>query len=264
MKLLLYPLTAAMVALCGSLQAHEFWLQPESYVTKPGRAVSVQIKSGEGFEGIEYPWIPSRVAGIGTTSKRDALRTSPQPPAMQLTPATDGLTVLHYHSNPTELEYDQFKDFTDFLEEDGLQWVEGRHHARGLTETGWKEAFSRYAKTLIKVGDGKGQDRPGLMPYEWVAVSNPYTTTSSVYNLQLLAAGTPVPNAQVTYFTRANDEIGEMERALASTDNTGSVQIPALANTEYLVSAVVMTEQNSPIIPWQSHWVSVTFKTVDP
>lgn len=263
MKLLSYTLTASLLALCGITQAHEFWLQPESYVTQPGRAVPVQIKSGEGFEGIEYPWIPSRVVKFGTTSQRDVLNTSSQLPAIQLTPAADGLTTLHYRSKPTELEYDSFKDFTDFLKEDGLQWVEARHHARELPDAGWKEAFIRYAKTLVKVGDGKGRDNPGLMPYEWIAVSNPYTTTSQAYTLQLLSAGTPVANAQVTYFTRNNNDIGEMERSLAITDATGSVQIPAVANTEYLVSSVIMTELQSHSKPWQSNWVSITFKTSD-
>ncbi len=263
MKLLSYLLTVPSLAICGVSQAHEFWLQPEIYVAEPGLAVPVQIKSGEGFEGIEYPWIPSRVAEAGTTSQRAVLQASPQMPAIQLTPAADGLTTLHYRSNPTELEYDSYKDFTDFLQEDGLQWVDERHRARKLPDTGWKEAFIRYAKTLIKVGSGEGRDKPGLMPYEWIAVSNPYTTTSQTYTLQLLASGQPVADTQVTWFTRGSEDIGEMDRTLAVTDATGSVQIPAIANTEYLISSVIMTEQNSNTIPWQSHWVSITFKTTN-
>ncbi len=262
MKQLSYLLIVPILA-TGSLgQAHEFWLQPEVYDAQAGLAVPVQIKSGEGFEGIQYPWIPARVAEAGTTSQLDILRTSPKLPAIQLTAAANGLTTLHYRSNPTELEYSSYKDFTDFLQEDGLQWVDARHRARKLPDTGWKEAFTRYAKTLIKVGVGEGQDKPGLMPYEWIAVSNPYTTKSREYTLQLLAAGQPVIGAQVTWFTRGHEDIGEMERSLAVTDATGSVQIPAIENTEYLVSSVIMTEHNSQTMPWQSHWVSITFKKI--
>lgn len=263
MKLLSYLLTTSLLTLCGVTQAHEFWLQPVRYATQPGLPVPIQIKAGEGFEGIEYPWIPSRVAAAGTRSSQDILRSSPQLPALQLTAAANGLTALHYRSNPTELEYDSFTDFTDFLQEDGLQWVEASHRARKLPDTGWKEAFTRYAKTLIKVGNGNGQDKPGLMPYEWVAVSNPYTTKSQAYVFQLLSTGKPVTNAQVTYFTRGSDDTGEMERSLAITDASGKVQIPVVANTEYLVSSVIMTEQDSQIMPWQSHWVSITFKSSD-
>lgn len=251
------------LAMSGVTQAHEFWLQPESYVTKPGMTVPVRIKAGEGFEGIEYPWIPSRAIEAGATPQHDVLRPSPQLPALKLTPAKEGLTVLHYRSKPTELKYDRFQDFTDFLEEDGLQWVEARHRARKLPDTGWMEAFTRYAKTLIKVGDGEGQDNPGLMPYEWVALANPYTTTAQTHTLQLLDKGKPVPDTQVTYFTRGSGATGEMERSIAYTDATGSVQIPALANTEYLVSSVIMTELGSEKLPWQSHWISITFKATD-
>ena len=263
MKPLSHLLTASLLAFCGATQAHEFWLQPGTYATQPGMAVPVQIKAGEGFEGIEYPWIPSRVAEVVTTSQHDVMRTSQQLPAMQLIPAAEGLTALYYRSNPTELKYDSFKDFTDFLKEDGLHWVEANHRARKLPDTGWKEAFTRYAKTLIKVGNGHGQDKPGSMPYEWIAVSNPYTTTSQAYTFQLLSAGNPVADTQVTYFTRGNDDIGEMGRSLAFTDTTGKVQIPAIANTEYLVSSVIMTKKNSQIMPWQSHWVSITFQSSD-
>ena len=263
MTLLTYLLTITLLALSGVSQAHEFWLQPGTYATKPGMVVPVRIKAGEGFEGIEYPWIPSRVINAGSSTQHDVLRASILRPAIRLTPQAEGLSVLHYRSSQTELEYDSFEDFTDFLKEDGLQWVEARHRARKIPEAGWKEAFTRYAKTLIKVGDGEGQDEPGLMPYEWIAVSNPYTTSEQDYTLKLLSAGKPVANAQVTYFTRGFDEIGEIDRSLAYTDATGSVQIPAVADTEYLVSSVIMTEHNSQRVPWQSHWVSITFKSTD-
>ena len=263
MKLFSILLAASLLALSGVTQAHEFWLQPATYATQPGVPVAIQIKAGEGFEGLEYPWIPSRVADVGTTSPQDLLRYSPQPPAIQLSAASNGLTALYYRSNPTELEYESFKDFTDFLQEDGLQWVEASHRARKLPNTGWKERFTRYAKTLVKVGNGEGQDKPGLMPYEWIAVSNPYTTKPQAYTLQLLSAGDPVANAQVTYFTKGNDDVGERERSLAYTDKTGKVNLPVIANAEYLVSSVIMTEQNSQIMPWQSHWVSITFHSGD-
>ena len=46
------------------------------------------------------------------------------------------------------------------------------HQARGLPDTGFRESYRRYAKTLIAVGDGAGND-PSIGPAsEIVALSN--------------------------------------------------------------------------------------------
>ena len=50
-----------------------------------------------------------------------------------------------------------------------------RHAARGLPELAFREAYTRYAKSLVAVGAGKGSDARVGLKIEVVAGANPYT-----------------------------------------------------------------------------------------
>ena len=247
-----------------SAHAHEFWLEPESFHVKSGNAVSVEIKSGEGFAGISYPWIPERVIDTGPISDATLIpAVAGREPALRVIASKPGLTSLYYHSRPTKLNYDNFEDFEKFLNEESLLWVIDKHKQRGLSETGFSEYFSRYTKTLLSSDSAADDDsNSGRMPYEWVALTNPYSSNSDIesgYFLQLFEHSEPVADTHVTYFIKNKNVSGEAELKTARTNQSGIVKIPYEENSQYLVSAVLMTENESAEIPWHSHWVSITF-----
>jgi len=100
------------------------------------------------------------------------------------------------------------------------------------------------------------------MPYEWVALTNPYSSDFEIesgYSLQLLENKEPVSNTHVTYFIKNKNSSAEAELRTARTDDSGVVKIPYQIDSNYLVSAVLMTENHNKEIPWHSHWVSITY-----
>jgi len=137
-----------------------------------------------------------------------------------------------------------------------------QHKSRGLPDTGFKEAYSRYGKSLIAVGDGAGADQNVGLLTEIVALANPYTDDlTDGLPVQVLYEGKPRANVQVELFDRAPD--GEVAVTLHRTDNTGVAVIPVAPGHEYLVDSVVMravgpADDKGHV--WESLWASLTFK----
>jgi len=91
----------------GNLHAHEFWLEPQSYHVKPDASVSIDLKSGEGFTGITYPWIPKRVLNTGPITDATVIHANAgRAPALRAIANTSGLTALYYQSNPSKLSHE--------------------------------------------------------------------------------------------------------------------------------------------------------------
>ena len=252
----------------SNLNAHEFWLEPQSFHVRPDASVSIDLKSGEGFTGITYPWIPKRVLNTGPITDATLIPANTgREPALRAIANTSGLTALYYQSNPSKLSHESFEDFENFLKEESLLWVRDRHKQRGLPETGFTEYYSRYTKTLLQAGHISGRDKfSGNMPYEWVALTNPYSTDFDIksgYSLQLFENKEPVTNTHVTYFIKNKNSSAEAELRTARTDDSGVVKIPYQKDSNYLVSAVLMTENYNKAIPWHSHWVSITYGSLN-
>jgi len=215
----------------SKVQSHEFWLEPESFNVKSDTSVSVEIKSGEGFTGVSFPWIPDRVINTGPLTDATLIRAVPgREPALRVIANKPGLTSLYYHSHPTKTSYDSFDDFKSFLEEESLAWVIDRHRQRGLPEHSVQEYFSRYTKTLLTSGSSAGNDKhSGKMPYEWVALSNPYAAESDIesgYLLQLFDNTEPLADTHVTYFIKNKNSKVEAELRTTRTNQSGIVKIP--------------------------------------
>ena len=259
--------TLVVVLLTTTASAHEFWLQPHNYTPSAGEPVIASVRAGEHFEGVAYPYLPSRLKAARLFHSEGSKPISGQTglyPAIRTSSEGEGLQILSWQSTPSTINYQQYDEFRQFLQEEGLNWVDDRHRQRGLPDSGFIEAYSRYAKTLMQIGSG-GQDQTTGMDYEWLALGNPYQRTDAelsepkVLPLQLLSRDKPVPDAKVTVFrkTESNDDA---TTHMSRTDANGTIALDISATGEYLVSAVVMTELMNTAMPWHSHWVSLTFK----
>lgn len=67
----------------------------------------------------------------------------------------------------------------------------------------------------------------------------------------------------MTYFIKNKNSSAEAELRTARTDDSGVVKIPYQKDSNYLVSAVLMTENYNKAIPWHSHWVSITYGSLN-
>jgi len=246
--------------------AHEFWLEPLEFNVEVGTNIQAHIKVGEGLNGDSYAFFPRNFERFDLTvnAKTAVLKNRfAKKPAVDQTTTTNGLHILTYQSKPSRLRYEKREKFEKFLKEEGIEWVLKAHLERGLPELDFTELFKRFAKTLVKVGDGKGSDRLIGMPFEWVVLTNPYTETSSkTVVAQLFFDGKPFENSAVNVFIKRDNKVS---RVSLKTDFKGKVEVPVSDGGLFLINAVHMVIPDQADLrlkqaEWMSLWASTTFK----
>ena len=243
--------------------AHEFWLEPLNFKVELGANIQAHIKVGEGLDGDTYAFFPNNFERFDVTvngSTHLLNNRFAQKPAVDQATKTNGLHVLTYQSRPSTLRYRKREIFEKFLKEEGIEWVLQAHEERKLPKLDFTELYKRYAKSLIKVGDGQGNDRLMGLLFEWVVLDNPYVKSgNSAVTLQLYFEGEPFPNSAVNVFVQRSSEVKQLK---LKTDTDGKVQVPTEDGGVFLINAVHMVEPDAAkddSAEWMSLWASTTF-----
>lgn len=248
--------------------AHEFWISPETYQIAEGDPIVANLRVGENLTGSAYPYLPRNTARFEVYLDGEfqavTSRIGDRPALNQIFPG-DGLAIAVHETTDLRLTYRKWEKFEAFTEHKDFAWAQGEHRSRGLPETGFKEAYRRFAKSLVGIGDSKGKDFAVGLETEIVALANPYADDLSAgLPVRVLYQGEPRVDVQVEVFSRP--PAGDVEVSLHRTNEEGVAVIPMEAGNEYLVDSVVMlpTEPDSDGDPvWRSLWASLTFRTPD-
>lgn len=264
---LLSALLCLLSALIGrAAQAHEFWIEPVRFEVAAGELLQAHVRVGQQMKGDSLPYIPQGFATfdltVGATTRPVTSRLGDVPAVSEIA-QPEGLLIFSYVSNDSQLTYTEPGKFEHFLEYEGIEWVKAEHARRGLPALGFTEAYQRFAKSLVKVGDGNGRDRALGLKFELVVETNPYTDRDRDIVVQLLRQGRPFPAARINVFRRHHGEIG---RTPFTTDAEGRIRVPRRgAPGVYLLNAVHMTEPaaNDYGIVWKSLWASTTFEVIE-
>lgn len=257
-------LTAVVLALPFAAPAHEFWIEPHFYSVAPGSEMVAALRVGESFGGVEQAYLPRNFDRFDLDCGDGAEPVEGRPgdrPAMVVTAPQDGLCVVIHQTRDYRLTYRDWESFVAFVEHKAFDTALSDHAARGLPQSGFTERYSRYAKSLIAVGDGAGSDREAGLETEILAGANPYTgDMSGGMPVQVLYRGAPRVNAQVELFEKAPD--GAVEITLHRTDAEGRVSLPVRAGHAYLADAVVLravTPEGDGDPVWETLWASLSF-----
>ncbi|MEP0518622.1 MAG: DUF4198 domain-containing protein [Hyphomicrobiales bacterium] len=265
---------AVFLSACVAADAHEFWIEPETSQIERGDKIIARLNVGQDLRGSSYSYLPQRfdrfTYTVGDTTAPVEGRLGDNP-ALDMATSDNGLHIIAYQSNSEILTYTQASKFEEFLEYEGLDWVLDAHKNRGLPETQFKEAYTRYAKSLVQVGpfdDAATQrDRPVGLPIELVAAQSPFKPDTTSIDVLLLRDGKPLPNIQVATFQQRSD--GVFDRRLTRSNEKGKAEISLQGNGFFLVSAVHMeetdpTEFDEDVVGrkpvWKSLWASLTFR----
>lgn len=264
MKLLTSVGALALALLPVTTNAHEFWIDPMAYEVPSGGTLVAALRVGETFAGAEQSYLERNFSRFDMRCG-DTLDPVPgragDRPALNVAAPRDGLCVIVHQTKDYTLTYTQWQKFVNFVEHKDFEGVLDRHAERGLPESGFVELYSRYAKSLIAVGDGAGADTEVGLVTEIVAEANPYTDdVTGGLPIQVLYNGAPRVDAQVELFARPPE--GEVEVTLHRTDAEGRVTLPVQPGYSYLADAVVLRPlepeaEKDPV--WESLWASLTF-----
>src|SRR5690349_16084399 len=100
-------LAASLLRLC-SAQAHEFWVEPDRFMVRPGEKISVDLKVGQHLSGASFPYLTNRFLAfkVGNRAKfSDIKGNEGDTPAASLAVDGPGLKILAYHSTADRLHY---------------------------------------------------------------------------------------------------------------------------------------------------------------
>ena len=246
--------------------AHEYWIEPQSYQLAPGTKLVAQLKVGQHFQGDSQVYLPANIErfqiayGAAEPVTDVSSRIGDLPALNQSVPLT-GLALVSLVSNIYVLEYKERGLFEKFLAYEGLEGVLDEHRRRGLPLVGFKEGYQRFAKSLVQVGGGTGEDRLLGLRFEWLLETNPYTAVDNRIQARLYWQGEPLAAAQARLFVR---RAGQLEEQILITDGDGRVQFSPDPGSEILLNAVQMREPSDRYLApegsaWISYWATTTF-----
>ena len=255
--LLLLPLSAI---------AHEFWIEPTRYKLEPSEKIVANLRVGQYFKGNTFSFVPEKFVEfsvIDSSGKRPIDGRLGDLPAVNEPTIKTGLHVLLHHSTVNTLTYTDFAKFERFARKEGNAWLLDAHNQRGLPRKDVTEAYTRYAKALVLVGDGEGRDEWAGMPLEIVAETNPYADSSSgTISVRLLWNGQGMAGKQISIFRKHGG--CEAKRTAVLTDTDGRASIPREPGGRFLLNSVHVVEppaaSKNTRAMWQSFWASTTFE----
>ncbi|MCF6305816.1 MAG: DUF4198 domain-containing protein [Rhodobacteraceae bacterium] len=262
------PILLATLIFTGAVSAHEYWIEPDAYRLESGANIVAEVMVGPDFNGDTYAYFPDNFNSFDVT---DPIETRPiegrigDTPAIDIATLRDGLHVLSQFSSTSKLTWKTYQEFEEFVKLHGLNWVLDAHTERGLPDAGFSEAYTRFVKSLVAVGDGSGQDSYGGMFFELVAGANPYTDDiSDGLPITVLFQGEPLPNTLIHVFYRAEPGAEAVKSAVFAGE-TAQTTIPNYGNGEYMVNAVYMVvpfpeDVERTGVVWHSLWASLTFQ----
>ena len=252
---------ASMAALGNwSTLAHEFWIAPKSHQMGQGDPLVAELMVGRNMHGTPLPYLSSNFESFTITDRSGTWAVEGfegDIPALSADLRRNGLHIITYQSQPSEAIFESWDDFLYYLGYEGLGEFAARHLARGLPQAGFKEYYSRNAKSYVQVGqvDPQDRDRPTGAPFELVVGQNPYSPDLASLTLQLLRLGKPVADRQVALFRYD----GEIRRHLYKTAADGTIDVSLRGGGSFLFSATDLQPLEDEDAVWESHWASLTF-----
>ncbi|UWQ55649.1 DUF4198 domain-containing protein [Leisingera caerulea] len=242
--------------------SHEFWIEPEKYQEVSGAPVVARLHNGQAFNGAEQPYLDHRIARFDVMQGGAAAPYKGRMgdmPAFSAEMAQDGLAVLIHQTQPQTLTYDTWEDFQAFIDHKAFGDIRTRHQDRGLPDAGFSEQYTRYAKSLVAIGDGRGSDAATGLETEIIALANPYTDSlAEGLPVRVLYQGKPRPQAQVEVFAKAPD--GSVAVTTRLTDAKGETVVVVTPGHSYLLDAVVLRPApDGEDYVWESLWAALTF-----
>lgn len=256
---------AAIIA--APLYAHEFWIDPVKFQVQPGENIQADFKVGQGFAGGKQSYLSSRSSFTALVQNATLRNINPRQgdrPAMNFSLPDAGLVVLVQVTRNSTVNYTSLAKFEKFVTHKDFKTAMADHAARGLPDEGFIETYRRYAKSLVAVGEGAGQDVAIGLDIEIVALANPFTDDlSGGMPVQVLYGGKPRPNTQVEVFARKEVTSEEVEATFYRTDENGIATIAIEPGMTYMVDNVALEPRDgtgSLKAVWHTLWANLTFQ----
>jgi uncharacterized GH25 family protein len=249
------------------VQAHDFWLEPNTFSAEEGDAVDVSLRFGVGFEGSTLPYLSHLFTDFSLLDRHGRKEISSvqgSDPAASLL-ATSGAQLIGYRSQPQFIELDA-TTFKEYVEEEGVEYILSERERRGQSDDVAPEEFVRLAKLLLQSGTPDQDLYKQKLGYtlELVPLSDPYKLKpGDSLEFELLYQDEVISGLQLQAMSKADPESVQKIR----TDENGRASITVDKAGPWLVKVVMIVPvpgryevvEGASIALWQSYWASFVF-----
>jgi uncharacterized GH25 family protein len=242
--------------------AHDFWIEPSTFSPATGARLDIRLCVGDGFEGWPLARNEQRIERfetIGRSGEQPLLGIDGADPAGFARLQTSGGYIVAFESKHT-LANMRAEQFSAYLKEKGLEQILMLREQRGESQRGARDAYSRHAKALIRVGESQENlvDRAIGLRLELIAELD---RPGHGRNFQLLYEGKPLADALVTA-TLLGAAASDLH---VRTDEHGRATFSLQAAGAWRIAAVHMIKARDAVAAdWESLWASLTFELSAP
>ena len=242
--------------------AHEFWVEPSAFSLATGARLDVRLCVGDGTESWPLPRNERRIERfetIGQSGKLPLLGIDGADPAGIARLQIPGGYIVAFESKHT-LANMPAEQFSAYLKEKGLEQILRLREQRGENQRGARDAYSRHAKALIRVGESREEiiDRAIGLRLELIAEPG---RPGDPRSFQLRYEGKPLANALV-----AATLLGAAASDLHTrTDKHGRATFSLQSAGAWRIAAVHMIKaRDAASADWESLWASLSFELSTP
>lgn len=260
-----------VLAAAVALSAHDFWLAASPWRLSAGARVTITANVGDRFPVPTSFTAPERVDRLRLIGPEGELPVQPKfrrhgnslAADVQL-PNVPGSYLAVMTIKPRFIGI-KAPDFAKYLQHEGLERVLAEREKAGEADRAGRERYSRYAKVVIRAGDGPADHvtRPLDLAAELVPLSDPSRLrVGESLGLRLLARRRPVVGALVGGIYAASKGVPDDWPLKARTDQNGEVRFVLEHAGGWLFRSVHMAraaEPGTPAADWESFWASLTF-----
>lgn len=236
----------SLVFVATSATAHDFWLQPQKFQTKPGVALPITALIGHGDDRGRWEADSSRVVMLkltgpnGIFNLRSTFKQRGSGSHFAPVFAKAGVHIVAMQTNHASSNLPA-KRFTEYAKEEGLTPILQHRSRSGTAQTAGREIYSRRAKTLVQVGTATGRADPTAtkaigLTLEIVPERDPYALGKSrSFPVRVYYEGKALPGATVKLTNLGSDE---KPVAIVKTDSSGRAAFRIPESGAWLLNVV--------------------------
>lgn len=264
------PLVCLMFS-ASFARAHDLWLLPSKFTVAPGAQLTVALCTGDTFPVSESALNPERIERASLVTRRgstpiSSYRAIGTSTVVDLTvPRFAGALIFEVVVRPRTAK-DGRESFDRLIRHEGLDHVAAllaREPARREEE---RRVYTKYAKTLLRVGDPKRQPplytKPLRHRLEIVPEVDPFSIRAGEeMPVRLLFDGKPLASARLVAGSTDSATATQSEMPGVRSDANGRARLRFdRPGGPHYVHASHMIPSGRQDVEWETFWATLTFE----
>ncbi len=256
------------------VSAHDLWLVPVRFGVAPGARFSVALNTGDKFpmsegavkaERIERATLVTAAAG---STPLTAFRTEGKSTLVDVAaPREHGGAIVEVILKPVATKQPR-AGFDEFVKHEGLDAVAAQLASEPQRRGEERRTYAKYAKTLLRIGDGTGAAalyrRPLGHRLEIVPEADPYSLKrDGAFPVRLLFDGKPLAHARLVTGSTAAATATQSNMPGVRTDAEGRARLRLIGKqggARYIHALHMIPAVGRSDVEWESFWATLTFE----